>query len=178
MLYVRRNPAQAVATRIRAEAVQNCALHVIDRRVREPRIIWKGRQHMEWEFSPDAVVQGNVDYGLCEFRRDLQEEFRLNLPAENRPADPGRLFAIVYDMYYWLATGREFADFQREVGADPYLSGFLRMAYRHREPNVTMLGAILQRAIMEYVEGGMPLETALATVASRHTEMALAPVVL
>lgn len=126
---------------------------------------------MEWEFSPDDVVQGNVDYGLYEFRRDLQEEFRLNLPSENRPAEPARLFDIVYDMWYWLATGREFADFEREIGVDPYLSGFLRMAHRHAEPNVTMMGAILQRAIMENMEAGMPLELALETVASRNTAL-------
>ncbi|NMM29198.1 MAG: hypothetical protein HHJ12_18465 [Glaciimonas sp.] len=133
---------------------------------------------MEWEFSPDDVVQGNVEYGLGEFWRDLQQEFRLNLPNENRPAEPERLLAIVYDMCYWLATGGEFADFEREVGADsdPYLSGFLRMAHRHSEPNVTMLGAILQRAIMEDMEIGMSLEAALDSVASRHAQVAAVPV--
>lgn len=131
---------------------------------------------MEWEFSPQEVVQGNVDYGLAEFRRDLQQELRLNLPSENHPAEQERLLAIVYDMCYWLATGGEFADFESEVGADPYLSGFLRMAHRHAEPNVTMLGAILQRAIMENMEAGMTLEAALDAVASRHAQVVAMPV--
>ncbi|WP_136416010.1 hypothetical protein [Herbaspirillum sp. ST 5-3] len=131
---------------------------------------------MEWEFTPDDVVRGHVDYGLSEFRRDLLEEFRLNLPSEKQPAELERLFAIVYDMCYWLATGREFDEFEREVGADPYLSGFLRLVYRHCEPNVTMLGAILQRVIMDNVEAGMPLEAALEAVASRHTEITSIPI--
>ncbi|WP_420475164.1 hypothetical protein [Noviherbaspirillum sp. ST9] len=126
---------------------------------------------MEWEFTPDDVVQGHVDYGLAEFRRDMLEEFRLNLPKENAPAEPALLFAIVYDMCYWLATGRTFEEFEREVGTEPYLNGFLRMVYRHSDANVTMLGAILQRAIMDLVEGGQPLEAALEQVAVQHAQV-------
>ena len=133
---------------------------------------------MEWEFTPEDVVQGKVDYGLTEFRRDLLQEFRLNLPADNHPAETQRLFAIVYDLCYWLATGHEFETFERELGPDPYLSGFLGMVRRHNGPNVAMLGAILQRAIMEHVEVGMPLEMALDTVASRHAQVVAAPIAI
>lgn len=131
---------------------------------------------MEWEFTPDDVVQGNVDYALDDFRRDLLQEFRMNLPAENRPAEPERLFAMVYDLCYWLATGGEFAAFEREVGADPYLGGFLRMVHRHSGPNVAMLGAILQRSIMDNMEEGMPLEAALEAVAQRNSQVASASI--
>lgn len=133
---------------------------------------------MEWEFSPDDVVQGNVDYGLADFRRDLLQEFRMNLPTENRPAEPERLFAMAYDLCYWLATGGEFAEFEREVGADPYLGGFLRMVHRHSESNVAMLGAILQRAIMDSMDQGMPLEAALEAVAQRNSQVAAASISL
>lgn len=131
---------------------------------------------MEWQFSPDDVVRGDVDYGLDAFRRDLLQEFCLNLPNDNPPAEPERLFALVYDMCYWLATGGQFADFEHEIGAGPNLAGFLRTAHRHGAANVSMLGAILQRAIMEQMEVGMGLESALAAVAVRHAQVAAVPV--
>lgn len=46
------------------------------------------------------------------------------------------------------------------------------MVHRHSEPNLAMLGAILQRAIMDNVEEGMPLEAALETLTGRHAQIA------
>ncbi|MDD5241835.1 MAG: hypothetical protein PHG47_08985 [Sulfuricella sp.] len=126
---------------------------------------------MEWEFSAEDVVQGNADYGLADFRRDLAQETRLNLPQGADQVESEKLFELVYDLCYWLATGRDLVDFEREVGADPYLAAFLRMVHRHSGPNVAMLGAILQRAIMDGVEAGMPLEAALEAAAARHAQV-------
>lgn len=122
---------------------------------------------MEWEFTSQQVVKGEIDYGLGEFRRDLAQEVRLNLPPGTDQAEGEKLFALVYDLYYWLATGRELADFEREVDADPYLLAFVRMVHRHSGTNVEMLGAILQRSIMDGVEAGMPLEAAVDAAAAR-----------
>lgn len=130
---------------------------------------------MEWEFTPEDVVQGKADYGLAEFRRDLAHEVRLNLPPAADQAEGERLFALVYDLCHWLATGRELEDFEREVGADPSLVAFIRMVHRYGEANVAMLGAILQRAIMDGVEAGMPLEAALEAAAARHVQVAAVP---
>ncbi|MEO8332024.1 MAG: hypothetical protein ABI479_06290, partial [Gallionella sp.] len=94
---------------------------------------------MEWEFTPKEVVQGKVAYGLEEFRRDLFQEVNSNLPVDLNPADAKHLFALVYDMCYWLATGRELSDFEREIDADLVLVANLRMAHRHCKPNVEML---------------------------------------
>lgn len=127
---------------------------------------------MEWEFTPEDVFQGKADYGLAEFRHDLAQEVRLNLPPAADQAEGERLFALVYDLCYWLATGRELEGFEREVGADPYLIAFVRMVHRYSEPNVAMLGAILQRTIMDGVEAGMPLEAALEAAAARHAQVA------
>ena len=127
---------------------------------------------MEWEFSPEDVVQGKSAYGLAEFRRDLFQEVRFNLPPATTQAEGEQLFALVYDLCYWLATGREAADFERDIGTDPMLLAFVRMVQRHSGPNVEMLGAILQRSIMDGVEAGMPLDAALNAAAARHAEVA------
>lgn len=126
---------------------------------------------MEWEFTPEEVVQGKVAYGLEEFRHDLLQEVGMNLPDDSNPADAKRLFALIYDMCYWLATGKQLADFEREIDADPILVANLRIAHRHSKPNVAMLGAILQRCIMDGVETGMTLEQALDAVATYHAEV-------
>lgn len=41
---------------------------------------------MEWEFTPEDVFHGKADYGLAEFRSDLAQEVRLNLPPAGSAA--------------------------------------------------------------------------------------------
>jgi hypothetical protein len=126
---------------------------------------------MEWEFTPEDVLEGKVAYGLAEFRNDLIEEVRLNLPPNTDATQAERVFGLTYDLCYWLATGRELADFERDIGADPYLVAFVRAMHRYSGPNVEMLGAILQRGIMNGVEAGLSLEDALKEVADQHARV-------
>ena len=44
----------------------------------------------------------------------------------------------------------------------------------HMEDNIVMLGAILQRMIMDGVERGLPLEEAVEAVAQRHAALVAA----
>ncbi len=127
---------------------------------------------MQWEFTAEDVVQGQAGYGLAEFRRDLWHEVGINLPGAVDNPEQQKLFALVYDLYYWLATGGDLAGFERELNADPNMSAFLHMVHRHSEANITMLGAILQRSIMDGVEAGMSLETAVAAAAARNKHIA------
>jgi hypothetical protein len=123
---------------------------------------------MEWDFTPEDVVQGRIGYGLSDFRADLASEVKLNLPDNAGEIEGQRLFNLIYDLCYALATGRELDEFEREVEADPWLSGFLHMVARHSEDNVAMLGAILQRSIMDGVAAGLPLDQAIQAAASQH----------
>ena len=59
---------------------------------------------MEWEFTPEQVVKGEIGYGLAEFRRDLFEEVRANLGADD-PVSLQKSYDLIYDLCYWLATG-------------------------------------------------------------------------
>jgi hypothetical protein len=121
---------------------------------------------MEWSFSPQQVVKGEVDYDLDEFRRDLRQEVEINLPGtDNGSVD--RLSHVLYDLCYWLATGKDYREFERSFDSSSTVM-FLRSAREHQRDNVEMLGAILQRAIMDGVERGLPLEEAVAAVAERQ----------
>ncbi len=124
---------------------------------------------MEWEFVPEQVVKGEVAYGLKEFRRDLAQEVRVNLgPVAD--GEFARAYDILYDLCYWLATGKPFDDFLDGFEDDPVAIRLIKAAHDAMSGNVEMLGAILQRQIMDRVDAGMPLEQALASVDASHRE--------
>ncbi|WP_303906457.1 hypothetical protein [Thiohalomonas denitrificans] len=123
---------------------------------------------MQWEFTPEDVVKGGVDYGLAEFRKGLKEEVRINLVGDNE-ASLQQSFDLIYDLCYWMATGREFADFAVTIDDDaPFEIHILQAIKEHMRDNITMLGAILQRLIMDGVENGMPTHEAVEMAARQH----------
>ncbi|WP_217126748.1 hypothetical protein [Hydrogenophilus thiooxidans] len=122
---------------------------------------------MEWEFTPEDVVKGVADYGLAEFRRDLAEEVRLNMGAED-PLRLRRVFDLVYDLCYALATSKDLEAHLAAYAYDPPTVQFLRELQPAMVENATMLGAILQRSIMDHVAAGQPLERAIAEVDQWH----------
>ncbi len=125
---------------------------------------------MEWEFTAEDVVKGRAAYQLEDFRRDLGEEVRMNLGASDE-LQLARSFNLLYDMCHALATGRSLEHFLKPYAYDPPTCEFLRELEPLMASNVEMLGAILQRMIMDGVEGGMTLEQALEEAASRHGQV-------
>lgn len=124
---------------------------------------------MEWEFTPQEVVKGQVGYGLPEFRHDLAEEVRQNVSGD---ADAFvRTYHLLYDLCYALATSKDIEAHLAAYAYDPPTVQFLREMQPLMEGNVEMLGAILQRQIMDRVEAGMPLEAAVADVAEWHEQL-------
>lgn len=121
---------------------------------------------MEWEFSPEDVVKARAEYGLADFRRDLAEEVRANVSGG---ADVfRRTYHLLYDLCYALATSKDFEAHLAAYAYDPPTVQFLREIQPMMAGNVDMLGAILQRQIMDRVESGMPLENAVTEVAEWH----------
>lgn len=121
---------------------------------------------MEWEFTPEDVVKGRSAYGLTDFRRDLAEEVRQNVGGD---ADRlARTYHLLYDLCYALATSKDFETHLAAYAYDPPTVQFLRELQPLMEANVAMLGAILQRQIMDRVEAGMPLASAVDDVAEWH----------
>ncbi len=128
---------------------------------------------MEWEFTAEDVVKARSAYALEDFRRDLAEEVRINLGSSD-PLQQARSFNLLYDMCHALATGRALEDFLQPYAYDPPTCEFLREVRPLMAANVDMLGAILQRMIMDGVEEGMQLEQALDQAASRHRQIVAA----
>jgi hypothetical protein len=126
---------------------------------------------MEWEFSAVQVVKGEVAYPLEDFRHDLATEVRMNT-ADVDEHDRAATFNLVYDLCHWLATGKEFEAFLATCAYDPPTCEFLGEVRPLLGANVEMLGAILQRMIMDGVEAGLPLEDALARAAEQHRRVA------
>lgn len=120
---------------------------------------------MDWDFTPEQVIKAEVGYGLEEFCRDLEREVRLNLDGAGEAH-----FRLLYDLCHWFATGRPFAEFAAEFACDPPTVEFLECVHDPMRKNAEMLGAILQRLIMDRVEGGVPLERAIDQVAEQHRQ--------
>lgn len=125
---------------------------------------------MQWEFSLEDVVKARADYGLVEFRRDLAEEVRSNV-GDGDPERQTRSFNLIYDMCYALATDKKFDDFLAAYAYDPPTCQFLTELKPVMADNVAMLGAILQRLIMDRVEAQMPLANAVEDAAQWHASV-------
>lgn len=126
---------------------------------------------MEWEFKPGALLRGEAVYGLAEFRRDLAEEIRNNVPGLDEP-ELERLFRMLYDLHYWLATGNDYPAFEAQYADQSRVVQMLRAVHAQCAGNVEMLGAILQRLIMDGVAAGVPLEHAVEQAAQLHAQAA------
>ncbi|BAO28234.1 hypothetical protein [Sulfuritalea hydrogenivorans] len=123
---------------------------------------------MEWEFTPQQVVKGEIGYGLADFRKGLAEEVRQNVGGDTDTFT--RTYHLLYDLCYALATSKDLETHLTAYAYDPPTVQFLRELAPVMAANVEMLGAILQRQIMDRVEAGMPLENAVSEVADWHRQ--------
>lgn len=126
---------------------------------------------MKWEFVPEAVVKGEVDYGFENFRVDLYREVAANLGD----ADAARIrgtYDLLFDLCYWLAIGRPFETFVAQYHHEPTVCEFLDAVKEAMAPNAVMLGAILQRMIMVEMENGGRLADAVTSVDAGVRRMA------
>ncbi len=128
---------------------------------------------MQWDFTPDDVVRGEVDYNLKAFRCDLRKEVAANLDSDDE-VFVQQCFDLIYDLCYWMSTGREFADFAAMLDDNAPLEAHVLQAIReHMRDNIAMLGAILQRDIMNGVEHGLSVEQAVERTAQNHAAEAV-----
>jgi len=123
---------------------------------------------MEWEFTAEDVVKGRIGYGLADFRQGLAEEVRQNVTGDTELFT--RTYHLLYDLCYALATSKDLDAHLTAYAYDPPTVQFLRELAPVMSPNVDMLGAILQRQIMDRIEAGMALESAISEVADWHRQ--------
>jgi len=121
---------------------------------------------MEWEFTPREVAKGEIVYGLADFRQGLAEEVRQNVTGDTKVFT--RTYHLLYDLCYALATSKDLNAHLAAYAYDPPTVGFLREMQPMMASNVDMLGAILQRQIMDRVEAGIPMERSVDEVADWH----------
>ena len=126
---------------------------------------------MEWEFTRAELVRGEAVYGRLECRRGLSEEIRGNLPGLDDP-ELDRLFGLICNLHYGLATGNNYREFDGQFAEQPKLVPMLRAVHAHCAGNVEVLGASLQRPIMDGVEVGVSLQQALEHAAQVHQHVA------
>lgn len=130
---------------------------------------------MEWEFTPEQVVGCQVDYGLEQFRADMLEEVRMNM-GDMPDVQKLTVFSTMYELCYWVATGNDYDEYLATLDQDSFFPHFLASIRENLEPNIVMLGAILQRLIMDRVEGeSMPLEHAIKEVDELHRKIVATP---
>ncbi len=126
---------------------------------------------MQWDFTNEEVVRGEVRYSLVEFRQDLLEEVRSNVMSDNEEFILYH-FNVIYELCHWLATGREFDDFVLTIPDSNIFNVItLTTLKEHMDDNIIMLGAILQRMIMDGVEKGGALEDVIDMVAREHEQI-------
>lgn len=123
---------------------------------------------MQWDFTPEELVRGEVGYDLGAFRHDLFAEIRANLATDDETFIR-HSFDLIYDLCYWSATGRGLTDFVAALPENrPLDDAALHEIKEHMADNIMMLGAILQRMIANEVEQGLPLEQAIENVSQQH----------
>lgn len=129
--------------------------HRADRRQFFRRFTNRAVESLRDENGVEEVVRGEVQYDLKAFRRDLFAEVATNLASDEEHVVQ-QSFDLIYDLCYWEATGREFCDFVATLDETAFLDApALRAIKEHMGDNITMLGAILQRMIMDGVESGL-----------------------
>ncbi|MDH3355005.1 MAG: hypothetical protein OEL79_07310 [Chromatiales bacterium] len=124
---------------------------------------------MEWEFTYEDVVKAKVNYELIDFINDFRNEVTVNI-HENSSNDVNAIITLLYDFMHWCATEREPEQFYAEelLPEDLLNADELRSMHPNLKENITMLGAILQRMIMNQVDKGIVLEEAIQKVAQQH----------
>ena len=120
---------------------------------------------MQWEFTAEQVVKGEIDYDIKAFRRDFFNEVCSNMGSMLDDHQLQACFDQLYDLTYWLATGRPLESFPQQSPIDAVS---LAAVAPNLASNVEMLGAILQRLVMDNVAAGFSLDAALAGAAERH----------
>jgi hypothetical protein len=129
---------------------------------------------MEWEFTPEAVVKGEADYGFENFRADLYREVAANLVGADAARTRGT-FDLLFDLCYWQATGKPFEAFVAQHRHEPPVCEFLYCVKDAMTSNVEMLGAILQRMIVVEMANGARLKDVVVRVDTGVRRMAASP---
>ena len=108
---------------------------------------------MQWEFTGEQVVKGEVGYTLEEFRKDYYEEIKANFPEfDDQEAD--RMFRIAYDVCYCVATNRQLSELVKHLRTKEISSDekYLELIRDSNAENIAMLRAIFAATVSAYLK--------------------------
>jgi hypothetical protein len=124
---------------------------------------------MQWDFSREQVLSGEVSYTLEEFRKDYLAEIKENFPEfDDRETD--RMFRIAYDVCYCTATNRELSELVKHLRKKGISSDveYLELIRDSNAENTAMLRAIFAAIVSGYIKEGLSSREALLKLDEYH----------
>lgn len=127
---------------------------------------------MQWNFTGEQVIRGEVDYSLEEFRKDLYAEVKENFP-EYGAEQLDSMFRLAYDVCYCIATRRDLGDLlkycrKKGIQAD---KKYLELIRNSNLANIDMLKALFARKVSEFMDAGLSGEAALKKLDEYHKQV-------
>ena len=124
---------------------------------------------MQWEFTGDQVVSGEVDYTLEEFRKDYYQEIKANFPEFNEQ-ETDRMFKVAYDVCYCTATKRQLSELVSHLRTKGITSDvqYLELIRDSNTENIAMLRAIFAAIVSGYIKQGMSNPEAMQKLDEYH----------
>jgi len=124
---------------------------------------------MQWDFTGEQVVKGEVAYSLEEFRGDFYAEVKDNFPEYGKEALDS-IYRLAYDVCYCVATQRDLAELlkhckQKGIKAD---MKYLELIRDSNPDNIDMLKAIFARKVAEFMDAGLGSAEALKKLDEYH----------
>lgn len=110
---------------------------------------------MDWDFSPEEVITGEIRYDIYDFRDDLWDDIRESVDR--------RGFESLFWTLYHLAMGYDPRDMAEKVRLKNNLSAEdtrdqlqrFKMIQSIHQNEIGMLKGLIQRQIVEYNQQGM-----------------------
>jgi hypothetical protein len=132
---------------------------------------------MEWDFTPEDVTSGKVDYSVVQFKDDLLREIDFNLSGHQGDEQVKLFYSLVTFMFCThLALGKSLDSFVTAVSQyfpskelQKILAGnkgFLEEIRENNKENIEMLRVVIQRRIQEDVEKGIEPDSIVKTISA------------
>ena len=128
---------------------------------------------MEWTFTAEQVMKGEVEYGLEEFRRDFYQEVKDNF-SDYSTEKLDAMFRLAYDVCYCEATQGNLdgiINHYQEKGL-PVDVTYLQLIRDSNRDNSAMLKAVLARELAKRMQQGLSSEDALKNLEEYHKHLA------
>ena len=127
---------------------------------------------MQWEFTGDQVVKGEVDYSLEEFREDFYAEVKENFPEYGKEALDS-MYRLAYDVCYCIAAQRDLGELLKHCKGKGIKADmkYLELIRDSNLANIDMLKAIFARKVSEFMDAGLNSADALKKLDEYHKKV-------